>query len=132
MLTGGDKKNGYCRILTFSIIVVMLWAFFTKNLSRAERINELLSERKIQVATSGSQVPVDMVQHFAVNPYFTINKMAEKLRIAYSTVQRGVQKLEAAGIIKKTNGNKRDKVYCATAILSILEEPTKIKADVYE
>jgi Fic family protein len=101
-------------------------------LSRAERINELLNQWKIDVARSGSQVPVDLVQHLAINPYFTISKVAEDLKISYSTVQRGVQKLEAAGIIKKTNNNKRDKVYCAKAILDILEEPTKIMADVYE
>ena len=101
-------------------------------LSRAERINELLNQWKIDVASSGSQVPVDLVQHLAVNPYFTTSKIAEDLEIAYSTAQRGVQKLEAAGIIKKTNDNKRDKVYCATAILNILEEPTKTRADVYE
>ncbi len=101
-------------------------------LSRAERINELLNQWKIVVASSGSQVPVDMVQHFAMNPYFTANKIAQDLGIAYSTAQRGVQKLEDAGIIKKTNENKRDKVYCAIEILNILEEPTKIRADVYE
>jgi Fic family protein len=99
-------------------------------LSRAERINELLNQWKINVASGGSQVPVDMVQHFAMNPYFTVNKIAEDLGIAYSTAQRGIQKLEAAGIIKKTNENKRDKVYCAIEILHILEEPTKIRADV--
>lgn len=97
-------------------------------LSRAERINELLNQWEITVASGGSQVSADMVQHFAVNPYFTINRMAEKLGVAYSTAQRGVQKLEASSIIKKMNENKRDKVYCATAILSILEEPTKISA----
>ena len=98
-------------------------------LSRAERINELLNKWKIDIASSGSQVSVNMVQHLAVNPYFTIKKIAEDLGLAYSTVQRGVQKLEAAGIIKQTNDNKRDKVYCATEILNILEEPTKIRAD---
>src|SRR3989338_3838887 len=40
-------------------------------LSRAERINELLNQWKIVVASGSSQVPVDMIQHFAVNPYFT-------------------------------------------------------------
>ena len=101
-------------------------------LSRAERINELLNQWKIVVASGSSQVPMEMVQHLAVNPYFTTNKIAEDLGIAYSTAQRGIQKLEAVGIIKKTNDNKRDKVYCATEILNILEEPTKIRADVYE
>ncbi len=99
-------------------------------LSRAERINNLLNQWKIDVASGGSSVPVEMVKRLAVNPYFTINKMAEDLGIAYSTAQRGVQKLEAASVIKKTNDNKRDKVYCATEILHILEEPTKIMADI--
>ncbi len=101
-------------------------------LSRAERINALLNQWKIDIASSGSQVPGDLVQLLAINPYFTTSKVAEDLGIAYSTAQRGVQKLVAAGIIKKTNDNKRDKVYCATAILNILEEPTKIKSDVNE
>jgi Fic family protein len=101
-------------------------------LSRAERINALLNQWKIIVASSGSQVPVDMVEYLAVNPYITINKISKELGIAYSTAQRGIQKLESRGIIKKINDNKRDKVYCATEILSILEEPTKIRADVYE
>jgi Fic family protein len=100
-------------------------------LSRAERINELLNQWKIEVASSGSQVPMNLVQHFAVNPYFTTNKIATELGIAYSTAQRAIQKLEAIGIIKKTNDNKRDKVYCATQILDILEEPTKIRTDAY-
>jgi Fic family protein len=101
-------------------------------LSRAERINELLVQWKVDVASSGSQVAVNLVQHLAVNPYFTTRKIAEDLGIAYSTAQRGIQKLEAAGIVKQTNDHKRDKVYCAFAILNILEEPTKISANVYE
>lgn len=44
----------------------------------------------------------------------------------------GVQKREAAGIIKKTNDNKRDRVYGAIEILNILEELPKITADVDE
>jgi predicted transcriptional regulator len=91
-----------------------------------------LNQWKILVASGGSSVLVNMVQHFAVNPYFSTNKIAEDLGIAYSTAQRGIQKLEALGIIKKTNDNKRDKFFCATEILRILEEPTKIRANVYE
>jgi hypothetical protein len=56
--------------------------------------------------------------------------VARELAIAYSTAQRGVQKLEALGIAKPVDDSKRDKVYCAGQILNILEEPTKVKADV--
>lgn len=97
-------------------------------LSRAERINDLLDQWKIQVAAGASQVLIQMVQHFAINPFLTVNKIVEELNLSYSTAQRGVQKLEALGIIKQTNDNKRDKMYCASAILNILEEPTKIKS----
>lgn len=100
-------------------------------LSRAERINNLLKQWKT-FAASGSSVPADIIDRLAVNPYVTINKIAEDLEIAYSTAQRGVQKLEAAGIITKANDNKRDKVYCANKILSILEEPTKISSNFSE
>lgn len=95
-------------------------------LSRAERTNDLLNKWKMQVASSTSNVPMLIVQHFAVNPYLTTNRIAEELKIAYSTAQRGVQKLEEAKIIKQINSNKRDKIYCATEILAILEEPTRI------
>lgn len=100
-------------------------------LSRAERINELLNQWKIKIA-DGSQVPIEMVQQLAINPYVTTNKIAEDLGVAYSTAQRGIQKLESANIIKKVNDNLRDKVYCATEILNILEEPAKITADPVE
>jgi len=96
-------------------------------LSRAERINALLNQWKVVVFGRNSHVAVHMVQHLAVNPYFTIKKMAEALAIAYTTAQRGVQKLEAAGVVKRMNDNRREKVYCATKILDILEEPTKIR-----
>ena len=66
------------------------------------------------------------MEHLAVNPYLTTNKIAEELKIAYSTAQREMQKLEEAKIIEQINSGKRDKIYCAKEILKILEEPTKI------
>lgn len=98
-------------------------------LSRAERINNLLSKWKLKVASSTSYVATDIVEHFAVNPYLTIKKIAKELEIAYSTAERGVRKLLDENIIKKVSGNKRDKVYCAIEILSILEEPAKVHTD---
>ncbi len=98
-------------------------------LSRAERINDLLSKWKILVAGTSS-IPLQMVEHFAINPYLTTSKIAESLKIAYSTAQRGILKLEDAKIIRQINHSKRDKVYCATEILAILEEPARINATI--
>jgi len=95
-------------------------------LSRAERINNLLNKWKLQVAGASSRVPVDIVEYVAVNPYLTTGKIAEELDIAYSTAQRGISKLASEGIVQQVGESKRDKVYCATEILAILEEPAKI------
>lgn len=97
-------------------------------LSRAERINDLLNRWKVEIAGSGSTISVRIVEHFAINPYLTINKIAEELGVAYSTIQRGLKKLEEAKIVKQTSGGKRDKVYCAIEILAILEEPAKVSS----
>ena len=101
-------------------------------LSRAERINELLNKWKIEVASSNSQVPMKIVEYLGVNPYLTLTKIAKYFDIAYSTAQRAVNKLESAQIIRQINNNKRDKVYCASKILDILEEPAIIKANLEE
>jgi len=99
-------------------------------LSRATRINALLNKWKLKVANTASQVPVNIVEHFAVNPYLTVGRIAQELTIAVSTADRGVKKLLAENIIHETTNKKRDKVYCATEILSILEEPAKVHADI--
>lgn len=98
--------------------------------SRAERINGLLNKWKLQVAGSAPSVSVRIIDHFAVNPYLTINKISEELEISYSTVDRSVNKLLSENIITQIGENKRGKVYCATDILSILEEPAKVHADI--
>lgn len=98
-------------------------------LSRSMRINDILNQWKLEVAVNHSTVPISIIEHFAVNPYLTITKIAEELEIAYSTAERGVHKLLDANIITKVSGDKRDKVYCATRILDILEEPAKIYSD---
>lgn len=95
-------------------------------LSRTEKINDLLNRWKLQVASASSNIPVLIVEYFAVNPYLTVKKITEELKIAYSTAQRGIQKLERVNIIQQINSSKRDKVYCAKEILTILEEPTRI------
>lgn len=95
-------------------------------LSRAERINNLITDWQIRVGTRKEGVIQYIIKHFAVNPYFTIKKVAENLNIAFTTAQRAISSLENMGIISQTSEGKRDRVYCATQILNILEEPTKI------
>ena len=96
-------------------------------LSRAERINSLITEWHTLVSLEKHNGAInDLIRMLAINPYFTVKKIAENLQIAFTTVQRAVQKLEKLGIILQTTDGKRDRVYCAVKILEILEEPTNL------
>jgi ribosomal protein S25 len=53
--------------------------------------------------------------------------VADKLAIAFTTAQRAIERLERANIVKRVGDAKRDRVYCATALLEILEEPAHQK-----
>jgi hypothetical protein len=52
--------------------------------------------------------------------------MATVLGVSFTTVQRAIQKLLALGIAAPTTAAKRNKIYCASQILAILEEETVI------
>ena len=95
-------------------------------LSRAERINALLARWRQTVAGGGTKVPLDLMELLAENPYWTINKAAERLGVAYTTAQRAVERLVAADVLHQTGDARRDRVYCATQIMSILDEPPAI------
>jgi hypothetical protein len=63
----------------------------------------------------------------AANPFITTKGVADKLAIAFTTAQRATERLERARIVKRVGAAKRDRVYCATALLDILEEPARLK-----
>ena len=48
------------------------------------------------------------------------------MKVAFTTAQRAVARLEALGVVRQVNEAKRDRVYCATALLKILEEPANL------
>lgn len=110
-------------------------------LGRAERINKLLEEWRVKAGAFASprgskgglahggpltQVPLRLVDMLAANPFITIKKAAEQLGVAFTTAQRGIEKLEKLGVLRLANKRQRDRVYCAQAIFDILEEPTRI------
>jgi ribosomal protein S25 len=46
--------------------------------------------------------------------------------VAFTTAQRAIQRLERLGIVQQAGTAKRDRVYCAKALLDILEEPAQL------
>jgi Fic family protein len=95
-------------------------------LARAGRINGLLDAWRRAVAGSSSRVPAGLVDLLAENPYWTVKGAAKRLKVAFTTAQRAVQLLESHGILRQTTDAKRGRVYCAQAILDVLEEPANL------
>lgn len=94
--------------------------------SRAERINALLSKWRQTVAGVSSKVPALIVELLGENPFWTIKKISSRLGVAYTTAQRAVAKLESLDILTQTSDAKRHRVYCANSIMDILDEPAKL------
>lgn len=96
-------------------------------LGRAERINRQLAEWRHAVSGASSKTPSLLINRLAANPYLTIKKAAHELGVAFTTVQRAVERLEKLSIVKEISHAKRDRVYCAKTLLDILEEPAKLR-----
>lgn len=94
--------------------------------SRATRINELLANWQRQVS-GGSTNPLRVVELLGSNPFVTAKTVAENLAIAFTTAQRAIERLERAGIVEQIGAAKRERLYCAKALLSILEEPARLR-----
>ena len=97
-------------------------------LSRATRINGLLADWHRKVSGESSNNPLRVVELLGANPFITIKGVADKLAIAFTTAQRAIERLERAHVVKRVGDAKRDRVYCATALLDILEEPARLKS----
>ena len=91
--------------------------------SRAQRINELLASWRQTVARLSTRLALDMVDLLAENPFCTATGMVKRLDVAFTTVQRAIDRLESAGVLARVSDAKRNRVYCAKGILDILEEP---------
>src|SRR5213593_3050123 len=94
--------------------------------SRAERINSFLTKWRAAVAGTASKVAVTLVDMLAANPYVTVKGAAGQLGVAFTTAQRAVERLASMSVLEQISRGKRDRVYCASAILEILEEPARL------
>ena len=98
-------------------------------LSRSARMNSLLADWQRKVAGDSTNAPSRVVELLAANPFITVKGAAKKLEVAFTTGQRAIERLERMEIVKQMGEAKRDRVYCATALLDILEEPAKLRPD---
>ena len=97
-------------------------------LNRATHINRLLARWQKKLSGESSNNPLRVLELIGANPFITTKTAAETLGVAFTTAQRAIERLQRAGILKPVGLAKRDRVYCANALLEILEEPAHLDA----
>jgi ribosomal protein S25 len=95
-------------------------------LNRARRINATTAAWQTAVAGDSTNTTLRVLELLAANPFITANGIVEKLNVAFTTAQRAIARLERHGVIQQTTDARRDRVYCAKALLAILEEPAQL------
>jgi Fic family protein len=99
-------------------------------LSRAERINHQLSVWRDAFAGAGSKVPLQLIELLGSNPFIVPRDTERQLGVAYNTIMRAIASLETEGVLSKVNASKRNRVFCARALLEILEEPARLVPEI--
>ena len=93
---------------------------------RIQRIDDLFSHWKQWLAQGQSRLPERALDLFAENPFWTVGGVAGRLEVAFTTAQRAIDRLEKEGIVTRQGTARRNRVYCAEAVLDVLEEPLSL------
>ncbi len=96
-------------------------------LSRAERINQQLDQWRERVSRTGSGVALRLLDLLGTNPFITVRKGEAQLEVAYNTAAAALRRLVKLRIVKQIGEARRDRVFCAQALLDILEEPPRLR-----
>ena len=119
-LLGVTERGEWEEWLTYFLTGVVLQADDAGD--RIQRIDDLFSRWKQGLARGQSRLPGLALDLFAENPFWTVGSVAGRLEVAFTTAQRAIDRLEIAGIVAQVGEARRNRVYCASAVLDVLEE----------
>jgi Fic family protein len=67
-----------------------------------------------------STLSLKLIEQLFINPYITITETTHRLKTTYPTAKSMIDKFVKAGIVVEITSKRRDKVYCAKELLSLL------------
>jgi len=93
-----------------------------ETVERMLRIDGLLSGWKLELERNRSRLPERALEQFAANPFWTVGALAEQMGVGYPSAQRAINRIESLGVVSLVGEARRNRVYCAQAILDVLGE----------
>jgi len=91
--------------------------------ARIRRVDGVMAEWRRRLSATSSRLPDRVLELLLENPFGTVNGIAARLGVAFTSAQRAIDRLESARIVERIGKARRNRVYCAREILDILEEP---------
>lgn len=76
---------------------------------------EALHRRRVTAPT------LALVDEIFINPYITVPRARDKLKVSYPTAQAAVNRLVSAGILKEVTTRRRNRLYCAVQLLRLAQ-----------
>ncbi len=125
-LLGVTENGEWGKWLTYFLTGVALQS--DDAVDRIQRIDDLFSQWKHELAQVQSRLPERALELFVENPFWSVTNVAGRLEVAFTTAQRAIDRLESAGIVAQVGESRRNRVYCAAEILEVLEEPPRLVA----
>ena len=92
-------------------------------LARIESLDILFDSWRGDLGDALSPRLNEVLSLFAESPFWTVGEIGKTLGIAYTTARRAVDRLEEAGIVSPSRPSRRNRVYCARAVLAALDAP---------
>ncbi len=93
---------------------------------RAARMRDRLSQWHVELRGVGSDTPARVLDLLAGNPFVTATYVSDRLGVARTTSTRAIAILVDKRILSPADDRQRDRAYCATDLLAILEEPARL------
>ena len=90
-------------------------------INRIRRIDELFHLWSEQLGSTGSANLEKVLELFVEFPFWNVPMLSSRLGVAYTTARRAVDRLVSAGIVGPVGDAKRNRVYCAEAVLEVLD-----------
>jgi ribosomal protein S25 len=93
---------------------------------RSQRINAMIAKWRRKTAGAISQNVQRVLDLIAENPFITTKGAASRIKVAFTTAQRAIDRLVKARILSEITKSRRDRVFCAQELLKILEGPARL------
>jgi len=119
-LQGVDRRGEWEEWLRFFLRGVAVQS--QDAVTTAERLLGLHKEYRDRLQRRRVTAPtLALVDEIFANPYVTIPRARDRLKVSYPTAQAAVKRLVDAGMLKEVTAKRRNRLYCAVQLLRLAQ-----------